>query len=138
MKIKNRHLPNDVLQLYCKCASVFGIVLKEIENISYGYPPLIQNGNLINDDLESKKMFLDSTRILKENQESSYKKNLHCDTKVMRKTGSISAYKSLLSPRLHCLKQCSPSTWENETANVFISKILTTTPSKECYCAYMS
>ncbi|GFT86861.1 TD and POZ domain-containing protein 4 [Trichonephila clavipes] len=99
MKNKNRYLPNDVLQLYCECDFATGIMLEEKEKISYGCPPSIQEGNLICEDLELKKVRLDATRILKEDLESSYKDNLLCDTKLKTKTGSFPAHKNILSAR---------------------------------------
>ncbi|GFY56065.1 TD and POZ domain-containing protein 3 [Trichonephila inaurata madagascariensis] len=99
MKNKNRYLPNDILQLYCECDIVTGIMLEEKEKISYGCPPSIQEGNLICEDFESKKVLLDSTRILKEDLESSYKDNLLCDTKLKTKTGLFNCHKNILSAR---------------------------------------
>ncbi|GFX38469.1 TD and POZ domain-containing protein 1 [Trichonephila clavipes] len=98
MANKDRYLPNDVLTLYWECAFSTGNVLEEIEYVCYGRP-LIQEENLTTDDLESKYMTLDSTKILKENLESSYKENLLCDTKLQTKTGSFPAHKYILSAR---------------------------------------
>ncbi|GFY58073.1 hypothetical protein TNIN_384561 [Trichonephila inaurata madagascariensis] len=98
MTNKNQYLPNDVLQLLCECAITIGIVWEGTENITFGCPSSIQEGNLTSDDLKSK-MLLDSTRILKENLKSSYKENLLCDTKLKTKTGSFPAHKNILSAR---------------------------------------
>ncbi|GFQ80568.1 TD and POZ domain-containing protein 5, partial [Trichonephila clavata] len=99
MKNKNRYLPNDVLQLNCECIFSTGIVLEEIENITFGYPPLFQKESLTSDDFKSKKKLLDSTKTLKENLESLYEENLLCDTKLKTKTGSFPAHKNILSAR---------------------------------------
>ncbi|GFR26005.1 speckle-type POZ protein-like [Trichonephila clavata] len=99
MRKKNLYLLNDILQLYCECDIATGIMLDDIETISYGCPPSIEERNLTCDDLKSIKMHLNSTRILKENLESSYRENLFCDTKLKTITGSFPAHKSILSAR---------------------------------------
>ncbi|GFW60802.1 TD and POZ domain-containing protein 5 [Trichonephila clavipes] len=98
MTNKNQYLSNDVLQLLFECAIATGIVWEGIENINFGCPPSIQDGNLTSDDLKLK-MPLDSTRILKENLKSFYKENLLCDTKLNTKTRSFPAHKNILSAR---------------------------------------
>ncbi|GFW62712.1 TD and POZ domain-containing protein 3 [Trichonephila clavipes] len=99
MKNKNRYIPNDILQLYCECDIATGTMFEEREDICFGYPPSIKEGNLSNDTLESKKVFSDPTRILIKNLESSYEENLLCDTKLKTKTGSFPAHKNILSAR---------------------------------------
>ncbi|GFY65735.1 TD and POZ domain-containing protein 3 [Trichonephila inaurata madagascariensis] len=96
---KDRYLLDDALQLLCECAIANGTILEEIENISYGCHPLMQKGSLVQGDLESKKTSLDSTKILKENLEFSYKENLLCDTKLKTETRSFPANKFILSTR---------------------------------------
>ncbi|GFQ92096.1 TD and POZ domain-containing protein 1-like [Trichonephila clavata] len=98
MENKDLYLPNDVLTLYWECAFSTGNESKEIEYVCSGCPS-IQERNLTSDDLESKQMSLDSTKILKENLVSSYKENLLCDTKLETKTGSFPAHKYILSAR---------------------------------------
>ncbi|GFS95462.1 speckle-type POZ protein [Trichonephila clavipes] len=97
IKKMNCYHPNDALQLYCECDIATGIVLEDIEKISYGCPPSIQEGNFTCDDLKSKQMHLNSTTVLKENLESSYKDNMLCDANLKTKTGSFLAHKSILS-----------------------------------------
>ncbi|GFQ90306.1 TD and POZ domain-containing protein 3 [Trichonephila clavata] len=99
MEKKNRYIPNDILQLYCECNIASGIILEEIENIAFWCPPSIQKGNLSSDELESKNMLLESTKILLENLESLHKENLLCDTKLKTKTGTFPAHKNILSAR---------------------------------------
>ncbi|GFQ71295.1 tdpoz2 [Trichonephila clavata] len=99
MKNKNRYLPNDVLQLYCECDTATGNMLEEIEKASYGCLSSIQEGNITSNNLKSKKVFLDPTRILKENLEFSYTENLLCDTKLKTKTGLFNAHKFILGAR---------------------------------------
>ncbi|GFY68309.1 hypothetical protein TNIN_219481 [Trichonephila inaurata madagascariensis] len=96
---KDRYLLDDALQLLCECAIANGTILEEIENISYGCHPLMQKGSLVQGDLESKKTSLDSTKILKENLEFSYKENLLCDPKLKTETRSFPANKFILSTR---------------------------------------
>ncbi|GFY68310.1 TD and POZ domain-containing protein 1 [Trichonephila inaurata madagascariensis] len=98
MQNKDLYLPNDVLTLHCEYAFSTGNETDEIEYVCYGRPP-IQEENLTSDDSESKDMSLDSTKILKENLESSYMENLLCDTKLKTKTGSFPAHKYILSAR---------------------------------------
>ncbi|PRD24459.1 UNVERIFIED_CONTAM: Tdpoz1 [Trichonephila clavipes] len=90
---RNLYLPNDVLKLHCECAFATGIVLEQIEYVCCECP-VIQKKNL-----ESKKVYLDATNILKENLESLYSENLLCDTKLETKTGSFPAHKNILSAR---------------------------------------
>ncbi|GFT35069.1 TD and POZ domain-containing protein 3 [Trichonephila clavipes] len=94
MKDKDLYLPNDVLTLHCECSFTAGIVLEEIEKITFAYPPSIQERSL-----ENKKTSSDLTRILQENLESLYKENLLCDTKLKTKTGTCLAHKNILSAR---------------------------------------
>ncbi|GFY70126.1 TD and POZ domain-containing protein 2 [Trichonephila inaurata madagascariensis] len=96
---KDWYLPDDILQLYCECATATGIVLEEIEKITYGYHPSILEGRLYQDDFASKKSSSDLTKILQENLESLYKEYLLCDTKLKTKTESFPAHKSILSAR---------------------------------------
>ncbi|GFT01645.1 TD and POZ domain-containing protein 5 [Nephila pilipes] len=96
---RNLYLTNDVLTLCCECAYATGIASEEIEMISYGCLPSIQEGNLSSNDLESEKRSLDLTRILQENLESLYKDNLFSDTKLKTTTGTFPAHKSILSAR---------------------------------------
>ncbi|GFX41324.1 TD and POZ domain-containing protein 5 [Trichonephila clavipes] len=105
MKNKNRYLPSEVLKLDCECTFLTGIVLEEIQNITFGCPPLIQEGRLTTDDLKSKNMLLDSSKALKENLESLYEENLLCDTKLRTKTGSFPAHKVILSARSPVFKK---------------------------------
>ncbi|GFW29434.1 TD and POZ domain-containing protein 5 [Trichonephila clavipes] len=95
---QNLYLPNGDLQLYCQCAFVTGIVLREIERISCECPS-IQKVNLVSDELEAKECSLDSTIVLKQNLESSYREKLLCDTKLKTETGSFPANKFILSTR---------------------------------------
>ncbi|GFY65734.1 hypothetical protein TNIN_94081 [Trichonephila inaurata madagascariensis] len=99
---KDRCLLDDVLQLLCECAIANGTILEEVENISYGCHLLMQKGSLVQDDLESKKRettSLDSTKILKENLESSFEENFLCDTKLKTKTRTFPAHKFILGAR---------------------------------------
>ncbi|GFR05688.1 speckle-type POZ protein B [Trichonephila clavata] len=49
-------------------------------------------------------MLLESTRVLKENLESSYKENFLCDTKLKTKTRAFPAHKFILGARSPVLK----------------------------------
>ncbi|GFY53128.1 hypothetical protein TNIN_190631 [Trichonephila inaurata madagascariensis] len=101
---ENHYLPNNTLQLYCECDFATGILLDDIKNISYGCSPSIQEENLICDDFKAKKMRLNSTRVLKENLESSYKEDLLCDVNLKTKTRSFPAHRSILSARSRVFK----------------------------------
>ncbi|GFQ64398.1 tdpoz2 [Trichonephila clavata] len=105
MENKDMYLPNDVLTLFWGCAFSTGNVAEEIEYVCCAS---IQEGNLTSDDLESKDMPLDSTKILKENLESSYKENWLCDTRQKRDHFLPINTSSVLV--LQYLRQCSPTT----------------------------
>ncbi|GFY49441.1 hypothetical protein TNIN_158031 [Trichonephila inaurata madagascariensis] len=94
---RNLYLPNDVLKLYCECAFTNGSISQEIEKISYGCPPLMQEGSLGSDDFGFAS--LDSMRTLKANLESSYNENLLCDVEIKTKTSTFPAHKYVLSAR---------------------------------------
>ncbi|GFX38446.1 TD and POZ domain-containing protein 4 [Trichonephila clavipes] len=96
---KDHYLLDDVLQLHCECDIATGTIWEQIEKISYGCHPLIQKQSLVQEDLESKKTSLDSTKILKENLESSLEENFLCDTKLKTKTRTFPAHKFILGAR---------------------------------------
>ncbi|GFW88423.1 hypothetical protein TNCV_2287491 [Trichonephila clavipes] len=123
IKKRNNYLPNNTLQLYCECDFATGIMLDNIEKISYGCSPSIQEGDLICDDLKSKKICLNSTRVLKENLESSYKEDLLCDVNLKTKTRSFPAHKSILSARSRVFKAMFTHDMKEKTANMLTSKI---------------
>ncbi|GFQ71300.1 TD and POZ domain-containing protein 3 [Trichonephila clavata] len=96
---RDRYLLDDVLQLHCECGIATGKILEEIEKISYGCHPSIQEVNLASDDLKSKEISSDSAKVLKENLETLYEENLLSDTTLKTKTGSFPAHKNILSVR---------------------------------------
>ncbi|GFU31833.1 TD and POZ domain-containing protein 4 [Trichonephila clavipes] len=82
-----------------RCAFSTGIKSVEIEKIIFLCSPLIQEENLSIDDCKSKKIRLDSKKILDENLETLYKENLFCDMKLKTKTKSFPVHKSILGAR---------------------------------------
>ncbi|GFQ71302.1 tdpoz2 [Trichonephila clavata] len=94
---RNLYLPNDVLKLYCECEFTNGKMSQEIEKISSGCPPLMQEGNLGSDDFGFAS--LDSMRTLKANLESSYNESVLCDVELKTKTSTFPAHKYILSAR---------------------------------------
>ncbi|GFY51905.1 hypothetical protein TNIN_51361 [Trichonephila inaurata madagascariensis] len=54
MMNQNRYLPNDILQLYCECVIVTGIVFNEVESVTSGISPS-EDGHFTGNGLISKK-----------------------------------------------------------------------------------
>ncbi|GFY55609.1 TD and POZ domain-containing protein 3 [Trichonephila inaurata madagascariensis] len=98
MEDKDLYLPDNILTLHCECSFTAGVVLEEIEKITFACPPSIQEGSLAQDNLENKNSS-DLTRILLENLESLYKENLLCDTKLKTKTRTFPTHQNILSAR---------------------------------------
>lgn len=122
LESENLYLLNDILKLYCECAFATGIVSEEVERMSYGCPLLIQEGNLTSDDFGPKTTSLDSSEILKENLETSFKENLLCDTKLKTKTGTFPAHKYILSARSPVFKAMfTNDTKERNSEHVYIA-----------------
>ncbi|GFY40920.1 hypothetical protein TNIN_430021 [Trichonephila inaurata madagascariensis] len=97
MMNQNRYLPNDILQLYCECVIVTGIVFNEVESVTSGISP--EDGHFTGNGLISKEIRLDAKKVPIENLETLYKENLLCDTKLKTKSGSFPAHKNILSAR---------------------------------------